>query len=508
MEDHLYPNDPDNTNQFAKGDTLVMGEDFILVGDPHDDGFKGSVTVYKKGPQDRWLKDVVLQDPNGMPGDQFGFSVARDGQYVIVGAPFGDDLVGGVNDTGAVLIYDITAPGNPPARLAIQPNILPNDEFGHSVEILSESSPPIAIVGAPFNDATSLDAGTIATYKFNGTSWVWFNTIDCQNVGTESRFGTDVAITSNVNVIGEVEILVGAPNDTVTGGEAFLFRLIPTVGWIQTGHMTNPSGVVGNRYGVSVAIDEDFAFISAPDTSAGGMNSNGAAYVYLRDLVSGWPAGNGYEERILGPTNGDHLGNDLALVRLNQDEVRAVVGVHADYSQGTNSGSVRFMDRSATGVWSDYPIYPVYGTDHLQFGAGVAMHVGSGPGSTTRIVVGAFQGDYAQVFDIDRPVADFTGPVTVEPRIMPGNNTFKTYGVEQSSTVHFLYGLRPGNAPYLGITTAFLNPMFIASATPNLYGEASINVFLPTVSIPVGLQAAEVSNTTGLCVSISVPVLL
>lgn len=504
MEDQLPANDPENTNQFGKGGSLVIGEDFILIGDPDDDSFEGSVTVFLKGANESWVKDRVLKDPNAMLGDRFGSSVARDGQFVIVGSVLGDDLMGGTADTGSVLIYDMTALSVPPVRLAIPPSISLDDQFGFSVDILANSNPPLAIVGAPCNDATSVDAGAVAIYKFDGASWVWVKTIACPVAGNFSNFGTDVAITRNPNISGEVEILIGAPADSVTGGDAFLYRLITPGAWTMTQHFSNPRMVAGDRYGLSVAIDEDFAFISAPDSTIGGMSSSGAAYVYRRDAL-GWPLSGGYEERIVGDSSSDHLGNDLALVRTGPETVRAVVGVHADYEFGTNSGAVRFMDRSVAGIWSDQTIYPVYGTDDLQFGSGVAMHVGS---NQTRIVVGAFQGDFAQVFDVDRSLDGFTGPVLVEPHATPGRKTFKTYGIESNSTAHFLFGTQRGSAPYLGCATAFQTATFIDDAAPDPYGQASIVVDLPTITIPVGLQVAEIDNATGLCVSISVPVLL
>ena len=78
------------------------------------------------------------------------------------------------------------------------------------------------------------------------------------------------------------EILVGAPHHQVGNnakqGAAYVFTK-GTKGWVQTAELASPDGGAGDRFGISVSIDNTVAVIGAPNHSLVGGSAQGAAYV-------------------------------------------------------------------------------------------------------------------------------------------------------------------------------------------------------------------------------------
>jgi len=378
--------------------------------------------------------------------------------------------------------------------------ILGGDQFGYSVDIDARSNPPLAIVGAPSNDATFNDAGAVVIYQFNGNRWVWQNTIVSPSAES-GYFGTAVGVTANADVSGDSEIIIGAHYENSGNGAVYFYNLIPPSGWIQNAKLIGPSGNVA-RYGVSVAIDEDFAIIGGDETSVNGFTRNGAAYVYKRG-TSGWPGSSGWEHRVVGETSDVRLGLDVDLVHSGGDAVRAVAGARLDDERAANSGAIYFLDRSASGTWQTDKLLPVYGEASWHIGTGVALDVST---SRTLLIAGAPFGDTAQIFDIDRTCSNFTGRTSISPQVFPGLNTISTFCVDPGATIHFIYGTQAGSTNYLGCATAFQNPTFIASTSPNAFGEAEVAINFPPIMTPVAIQAVELLG--GTCESIGDPVLL
>jgi len=208
----------------------------------------------------------TLNNPNafGTPsGDAFGLSVAIEGNYAIVGAPLEDELNNGNSgkayvfnvDTGA-LVYTLNNPNAFGTKV--------NDSFGTSVAIDSN----YAIVGTPNEDDTSVvDSG--AAYIFNLTTGALVHTLTNPNaVGTKAEdfFGRSVGISNNYAIVG------AHGEDTATisnAGVAYIFN-VTTGALVHT--LTNPSPATFGIFGFNVAINGDYAIVSA--------YIQGKAYIY------------------------------------------------------------------------------------------------------------------------------------------------------------------------------------------------------------------------------------
>ncbi len=219
----------------------------------------------------------TLDNPNAYDTsavDQFGFSVAISGNYAIVGADLEDDSGG--TTSGKAYIFNVTTGAllhtldNPNAY-----GTSSTDAFGSSVAI----SGNYAIVGAyPEDDAGGTTSGK--AYIFNVITGALLHTLDNPNAyGTSlnDKFGLSVAISGNYAIVGAFE------EDDAGGtesGKAYIFN-VTTGALLHT--LDNPNAYstsADDEFGVSVAIDGNYAIIGARFEDDAGGFSSGKAYIY------------------------------------------------------------------------------------------------------------------------------------------------------------------------------------------------------------------------------------
>ena len=217
----------------------------------------------------------VLFPPGVFLTDGFGHSIARDGDRLLVGAPWGGVTIG---SQGVVYAFRRTPTGWSSDGVLAASDAAPGKAFGWAVDLEGD----IAVIGSP-------DDGEGSAYVFEWVDlvgWVERHKLKPSggSSGPGSGFGSAVAIS-------QPRILVGAPwEDTVAGisaGAVYAFvqglfgifvqedRLVPLVG----------DDVAG--FGDSLDLVGDAALIGAPlhtETAYQG----GAAYRFVRSTGSGW----------------------------------------------------------------------------------------------------------------------------------------------------------------------------------------------------------------------------
>jgi len=104
-----------------------------------------------------WQAFPKMVAPDGEGADQFGFSVAVDGNYTIVGAPFDDGDV--IMDTGSAYIFKFYGTNWAMVAKLIGAQTS-HHRFGTSVSI----SGYYALVGAPGSDSAYIFRRTVADY--------------------------------------------------------------------------------------------------------------------------------------------------------------------------------------------------------------------------------------------------------------------------------------------------------------------------------------------------------
>jgi FG-GAP repeat/Divergent InlB B-repeat domain len=317
-------------NVALSGDTLVVGMSNEssnatgVNGNQADNSALNSGAVYvftRIGSV--WSQQAYLKASNTEGADQFGYSVAIDGDTLVVGTGSEDSNATGVNG----------------------------------------------------NQADNSTSGSGAAYVFTrvGGTWTQQAYLKASNTGTDDDFGLSVAVSGDTIVVGargEASSARGvngnqADNSASLSGAAYVFTRANGV-WTQQAYLKASNADAGDIFGESVAIAGDTIAVAArfESSSATGVNGNqadnganrsGAVYVFVRS------GGAWTQQAYLKASNtdaGDEFGYGLALsadtlavaARLESSNARGVNGNQADNS-AAGSGAVYVFARS-NGVWS------------------------------------------------------------------------------------------------------------------------------------------------------------
>lgn len=228
--------------------------------------------------------------------DYFGGSVALSGDMAVVGAPSHDH---GGRDAGAVYVYRDRGYGwvQEAEILAAVPTQWAS--FGSGVAI----SGGVMVVGARQDFGAAYYAGAAHVFRHDGTSWVEEQKLYASDAAVGDDFGRAVAIDRQTIVVG-----AGFDDDPVLGdnvGSAYVFRFDGT-SWVEEAKLVASDAEALGRFGLAVDVSGDRIAVGA----TGSNGSNGKVYVFSRG-PSGW-----VEEEIVIPTGltgGHYFGSAVAI---------------------------------------------------------------------------------------------------------------------------------------------------------------------------------------------------
>ena len=365
------------------GDTAVIG---VYQDDHTDSGGtdvdnSGSAYVFTRDSTGRWNRAAKLTALVRAANDEFGYSVAVDGDTVVIGARQDDAR------NGAAYVFTKPdngwADSNETAKFAAY-NPMADDEFGISVAVDGDT----ILVGAHQDDRNGADAG--AAYLFTRPYTGWANRKETIQLiaadGAEGdRFGISVAVDGDNAVIGA--------NKDDDSGSAYLFTKVSGV-WSQQAKITASDGVASDGFGISVAVDDGTIVVGAHQHDVGGDgNKEGAAYVFTKP-ANGWVDGTETDKLTVSDGEADdEFGYSVAV-----DGDRLVVGAHQDDDNRDDSGSVYLFSKDATGGWIQAAKLTAHdGAANDRYGYSVAV-------SGNSVLVGAYSDD--SIDDSGAGVAD------------------------------------------------------------------------------------------------------
>ena len=209
--------------------------------------------------------------------DAFGISVAVSGDTALVGAYRADTLFGA--DAGTVYVFVRSA-----GQWMYQTQLLPGDgapadQFGSSVAIDGD----IAVVGVRGYDPDGvIDAGAAYAFTRMGGGWTQGVQMTADELHAGARLGTSVAVSGTTALIGAPN--AAADLLTLNTGAAYVFVRGVKLGWNQQQVLLAPSPQPGDAFGSSVALSGNTALAGAPNDDVAGVTSNsGSASVFTRD---------------------------------------------------------------------------------------------------------------------------------------------------------------------------------------------------------------------------------
>ncbi|MCX7790338.1 MAG: FG-GAP repeat protein [Chloroflexaceae bacterium] len=254
---------------------------------------------------DPTVQTAYLKASNAGTNDEFAYTVAVDGNTIVVGARFEDSgnpanpNDNSAQDTGAIYVF--TRSGGTWTQQAYLKAAIrdPGDDFGFAVAIdgdtivVGASGEQSGIPGNP-NDNGADDSGAAYVFVRNGATWSQQAYLKASNPGVQDYFGRSVAISGNTVVVGAYNEDSGNPanpndNSASNAGAAYVFVRNGTA-WSQQAYLKAANAGAEDQFGRSVAIAGDTIVVGAPYEDSGasgnpndnGANNAGAAYVFTR----------------------------------------------------------------------------------------------------------------------------------------------------------------------------------------------------------------------------------
>jgi len=297
-----------------------------------------------------WTSGVFLIGSASFAGDRSGHSVSLDGDVAVVGAPRASNATA---LAGAVYVYHRNAggPENWGEVAKLQPgDLAADDDFGWAVSVSGTN----IIVGSPRHDAIGENAGAAYLFgRISATNWIQQKKFTSPRPAVVGRFGTGVAIATNLLAIGEptgIPFGIALPPELDVEGRTFLYgRNTGGAGqWGLIREIRPPNDGAPNMFGHSVSLDGFALLAGAPgDGKSGAGEYAGSAYVFEENYtgVGQW----GLVSRLI-PTEYETGMNFGTAVAADEDTIAVGAPFKDVFGVGTNGGLVYVFERSWGGV--------------------------------------------------------------------------------------------------------------------------------------------------------------
>jgi hypothetical protein len=319
-EDKLTAHDAAAGDQF--GATVAVDGDTAIVGAKFDDSSTGAAYVFVRSGSSWTLQQKLVADDAAV-GDLLGHDVAVDGDTAIVGATSGD---GNAPNSGSAYVFTRSGSVWTQQEELIAPDGGGGDDFGSSVAIDGDS----AIVGAYLDGYSGSFSGSAYVFTRSGTTWSFEQILVPLDGAAGDLFGSAVDIEADTALISAMRDEDTAGTDQ---GSAYIFTRSGST-WLQDTKLLASDAVSGQWFGRSASLNEGVAVVGAYRDDS----DTGAAYVFV-DAGSDWVE----QLKIVAPdaAAGD-LAGDINGVAKSADLL--IVGAQRDSDDGTWSGSAHIFN--------------------------------------------------------------------------------------------------------------------------------------------------------------------
>ncbi len=253
------------------GNSVAIYGNTAVVGAPDDDisgsANAGSAYIFKYNGS-AWVQQAKLVASDKKSNDQFGWSVAINGNRVVIGAFRTDDKGG---DSGSAYVFDYNGSTWIQKAKLTASDGASGDRLGVSVGVYGNT----VIAGANQDDDAGSSSGSAYLFKYNGSTWSQINKLTAADAAADDRFGTSVSISGS-------RAVVGARGDNHAGGtnagSVYVFTN-GAGGWAQTGKLIASDASTGDVLGAAVDIDGNNVIAGAYLDDDHG-SASGSAYVF------------------------------------------------------------------------------------------------------------------------------------------------------------------------------------------------------------------------------------
>ena len=249
------------------GNTALVGATYKNV-----NGKSGAGAAYvfvRSGT--KWSQQAELTASDGAAGDGLGYSVALSGNTALVDAIY--TTVNGQTDVGTVYVYVRSGSSWSQQAELNDPAPAAGERFGQTLALSDDT----ALIGTPAEEVDGYShAGVVFAYQRSGASWSEQAVLSAGDAAAGEVFGSSLALAGDT-------ALVGAANKTVGGdvgaGAVYVFSG-SGASWSQQTELDDPSPMIADDFGGSVALCGEEALIGTPGKTVDGKQCAGAAYVF------------------------------------------------------------------------------------------------------------------------------------------------------------------------------------------------------------------------------------
>lgn len=288
------------------GWSVAMDGDWAVVGANRVAGTLGSegaAYVLERGPGGDYVQRARLRSTDSpAQAAQFGYAVALSGDLALVGAPYFDH--GSVANPGAAYVFRRDAVGswNQQARLLVAAQ--PNSYFGYA-----------AAVGAEHVFVSAWGYNRVHVYERHVGAPTPSALLSPPDAVFGDRFGAALAASQS-------RLIVGAPYAGGEAGAAYVYELAENDSWILRSKLTGT--VPGARFGRAVAILGDSVLVG----------SQNRASRFTRGVSGDWT----FKEDLTAPNTGFDYGVAVGLTPLH-----AIVGAYLADAVGKKDAGAGYL---------------------------------------------------------------------------------------------------------------------------------------------------------------------
>lgn len=343
LEQEVVADDGAQGDQF--GVSVAIDGDTALIGASYENSGQGAAYVFVNSGG-AWSQAQKLTASDGAPNDWFGQSVALDGDTALIG---GSQYLNFGNGVAYVFVRS-GGTWSESQKLTASDGV-GRDQFGISVA-LEGSTALIGAYGAAFYQG--------AAYVFTEAdgSWAEAQKLVASDASMNADFGVSVALDGTT-------ALLGAYGDTSYQGAAYVFTYDGS-SWTQAQKLTADDGAANDHLGISVALDGDTALVGAEGATVGDNSHQGAAYVFT--------ATDGVWSQAQKLTSSDGAGWDYFGRSVAVEGSNAMIGAYGPNAQ--QGAAYSFTD--ASGGWTEsHELIASDGAQGDAFGIWVALSGGN-----------------------------------------------------------------------------------------------------------------------------------
>ncbi len=251
------------------GRSVSLDGSFCAVGAPNRDSLAtdaGAVYVFRREADNTWVREAILVAADGTTDDFMGYGVSLDGDVCAAGAEW-DDAV--TEASGSAYVFRRSADSTWAQEKKLIPSIANvSDLFGSELCVLGD----VCVVASGSSDANGFDSGSAWVFRWNGSDWIEEQHIIPSGPSRRRHFGSSISLYENL-------CLIGAWANESETGSAYLYRDDGDGVWTEVAFLQASDKTVGDRFGVSVAMDKRNLLIGAHYSDDLGADA-GAAYVF------------------------------------------------------------------------------------------------------------------------------------------------------------------------------------------------------------------------------------